>query len=716
MFQRFRTCYGTIIGGPLDTLGPRQRAFFINQKLDRGVIAGPTATSQNEAAKTGFKSKVDQMSHAITKKKTACNRDCPDACSIIATIENGRVTHIGGDPDHPVTQGFLCKRTSRFLKRQYDPNRITTPMIREGKQWKEASWDEALDLVAKKMLELRDTLGPASIMHYRCGGSLGIMKATSDYFFQLFGPCTIKSGDICSGAGDEAQLMDFGHVDSNDLFDLLNAKTIFLWGKNPFISQVHMLPLLKKAKAAGTKIIHIDPIRHRAADFSDQYIQVAPGGDAALALGMVSFIASQEGLDSKAKEYCDNHDQFIELATSKTIEEWSNIAGVKVEEVESAAEAFSNGPTTTLVGWGMQRRRNGASVIRTLDALAAVTGNVGVAGGGVSFYFARKSAFDLDFVDDSLAPRTIPEPQLGVGLESAADPPVEMVWVTAANPVAMLPDSNRVQRALKERFTVVVDSFMTDTARCADVFLPTTTLLEDNDLIGAYGHHYITESRPVIEPAGKAKTDYEIVAMLAPRVGVGHPFDQNIEFWKKKLTHSLAEQGITMEKLREDIDQQGALLNPVAKKVVFADRKFKTPSGKVNLITVFMDPATKGNDHFPLRLTAISTENSQSSQWEFGEQESVEQNSSDQEKNLATLTIHPDSACGKSDGDMVTIESKIGSMQVRLKFDDSQRIDIALMPKGGWLSAGRCANALIAAELTDHGEGACYYDTGIRIV
>lgn len=654
------------------------------------------------------------MSHAIIKKKTACNRDCPDACSIIATIENGRVTHIGGDPDHPVTQGFLCKRTSRFLKRQYDPNRITVPMIRIEDEWREVSWDEALDQIATKMTGLRDTLGPASIMHYRCGGSLGIMKATSDYFFQLFGPCTIKSGDICSGAGDEAQLVDFGHVDSNDLFDLLNAKTIFLWGKNPFISQVHMLPLLKKAKAAGTRIIHIDPIRHRAAELSDQYIQVAPGGDGALALGMVRWMADNDCLESEAPGYCDHYEQFMELAKSKTVEQWAEIAGVNTAEIIEAAKAFADGPTTALVGWGMQRRKNGASVIRTIDALAAVTGNIGIAGGGVSFYFARRSAFDLDFVDDSLAPRSIPEPKLGIGLESATDPQIEMVWVTAANPVAMLPDSNRVRRALRERFTVVVDSFMTDTAQCADVFLPTTTLLEDNDLIGAYGHHYITESRPVIEPAGQSKTDYEIVSMLAPRVGVGHPFDQDIEFWKKKLTRSLAEQGLSLETIRGNIDKRGAILNPIAEKVVFADRIFKTSSGKVNLITEFMEPVSKRDVTYPLRLTAISTEDSQSSQWEPGVQEPIGSNG--ERGSLATLTIHPDSASGKSDGETVTIESKVGSMQVKLKFDSSQRTDIALMPKGGWLSVGRCANALIAAELTDLGGGACYYDTGIRIV
>ncbi len=646
------------------------------------------------------------MSHAVTKKKTTCNRDCPDACSIVATIQDGRVTHIGGDPDHPITQGFLCKRTSRFLKRQYDPERITQPMIRTDGQWQETTWEQALSLIAKKMLQLRDTNGGASIMHYRCGGALGIMKAVTDYFFQLFGPCTTKSGDICSGAGEEAQYIDFGHVDSNDLFDLLNAKTIFLWGKNPFISQVHMLPLLKQAKAAGTRIINVDPVRHRGAKFSDEFIQVAPGGDAALSLGMVRWLSENQALDPAAADYCDHLETFLALATSKTLDEWAALAGITKDEIVLAAREFANGPTTALVGWGMQRRKYGAAAIRTIDALSAVTGNIGIAGGGVSYYFARRSAFDVDFVDARLAPRRIPEPELGIGLEKASDPPIEMVWITAANPIAMLPDSLRIQRALSERFTVVVDSFMTDTAMVADVFLPTTTLLEDNDLIGAYGHHFISEATPVVKAAGQSKTDYGILQMLAPMVGVGHPFDEDVEYWKRKLTQTLADSGHSLDVMRSEIETQGAMLNPLAAKVVFADRKFATVSGKVNLITEFMEPPSNGPrpEEYPLRLTALSTENSQASQWEPGIS-----------RGIVVMTIHPSAANGNSDGDTVTIESRIASMKVRLKFDPGQRPDIALVPKGGWLSEGRCANALIEAELTDHGGGACYYDTGIRI-
>ena len=138
------------------------------------------------------------------KVRTSCNRDCPDACGIVATVADGRVVKIQGDPEHPVTRGFLCYRTSRFLERQYDEDRLTTPMIRRGDHLEPATWDEVLHRIAEAMLRIREESGAAAVLNYRCGGSLGMMKHVTDYFFERFGPVTIKSGDICSGAGEAA--------------------------------------------------------------------------------------------------------------------------------------------------------------------------------------------------------------------------------------------------------------------------------------------------------------------------------------------------------------------------------------------------------------------------------------------------------------------------------------------------------------------------------
>jgi anaerobic selenocysteine-containing dehydrogenase len=635
------------------------------------------------------------------KLKTACNRDCPDACGIVATVEDGRVVKLQGDPDHPVTRGFLCYRTSRFLERQYDPDRLVTPLVRVGSRFEPISWDGALDLVAEKLLRVKSESGPAAILHYRSGGSLGVLKAVTDFLFERFGPVTVKSGDICSGAGEAAQEADFGVSDSNDLFDLANSRTIVLWGKNPYVSSVHLLPILRSARARGARLVLVDPVRHRGADLCQLFIQPRPGGDIALALGVARILFERGLADPDARRYCDHLDEFRALAFRRTIAEYAALADVRPAEIEALAEAYGRGPSAILVGWGMQRRSNGSAAVRVLDALGAISGNLGIPGGGVSFYFRRRGAFDLGFLRGlAAAARSIPEPLLGRGILEASDPPIRIVWVTAGNPVAMLPDSRTVARALETReLTVVVDSFLTDTARAAHLVLPTTTMLEDDDLLGAYGHHWLSESRPVAARPAGVKTDLEIAQELARRLGLEEDLAGDAEAWKRRLLRKISPLGVTLERLRE-----GAARNPLAPVVLFEDRTFPTPTGRVNLIReVDPEPPCPDPDR-PLLLMAISSEKAQSSQWPSRTQEGP-----------ADLVVHPEAVAGLRDGDLAVVESEIGSLTVRLRLDPGQRKDVALMAKGGWLHRGRSANALVAARLTDAGGGAVYYDTPVRI-
>jgi len=636
------------------------------------------------------------------KVKTACNRDCPDACGMIATVESDRVVKLEGDPEHPVTRGFLCYRTNRFLDRQYDPARIATPLAQHSGGFVPISWEEALSRIAEAMLRIRDESGGAAILHYRSGGSLGLVKHVTDYFFERFGPVAIKSGDICSGAGEAAQATDFGDSDSNDLFDLLHSRTIVLWGKNPYASHLHLLPVLREAKDRGTRLIQIDPIRHRGADLCDVYLQPRPGGDAALALGVARVLFERGLTDPRAGEYCDHLGDFRTLAFSRDLEGWAELADVRRDEIETLAEVYGDGPSAILVGWGMQRRERGSAAIRVLDALGAVSGNIGVSGGGVAFYWKRRGGFDTSFVrGKAVAPRTIPETLLGRGILEAADPQIRMVWVTAGNPVASLPESRTLARALASReLTVVVDSFLTDTARCADIVLPTTTMLEDDDLLGAFGHHWLTEVRPVVPPPAGVKTDYDIVRELAPRVGLDGEFSGDVESWKRRLLAKVERRGAALDDLRA-----GAVRNPLAARVWNADRRFSTPTGRIQLIReIDPQPATPPPDR-PLFLTAVSTPKSQSSQWPASTQNGP-----------ATATVHPDSAGGFHDGDVARVQSEIGSLIVRLKLDPRQRRDMLLMDKGGWLHAGRCANALIRARETDAGGCAVFYDTPVRLL
>jgi anaerobic selenocysteine-containing dehydrogenase len=465
---------------------------------------------------------------------------------------------------------------------------------------------------------------------------------------------------------------------------------------------VHLLPILKEAREKGARIVMIDPVRHRGADLAELHVQPRPGGDIALALGIARRLFDSAKVDPEAASYCDHLDAFRSLAFSRDLESWAALADVTKHEIERVAELYAAGPSAILVGWGMQRKANGSATVRVLDALGAISGNLGVSGGGVSFYFKRRGAFDTSF-GGSVAepPRRLLEPLLGREILDAADPAIRMVWVTAGNPVAMLPESHTVQRALETReLTVVVDSFLTDTARTAHLVLPTTTMLEDDDLVGAYGHHWLGEVRPVVAAPDGVRTDYAIAKGLAERLGLHEHFVDDIETWKRRFLGRVSDKGASLEAIRD-----GYVRNPMAPTILFADRKFKTPTGRVNLIHAADPEPARPTAERPLLLMAFSTEKAQSSQWAHPRGQD----------GPAVATVHPAAANGFDDGDIARLASELGAMDVRLKFDARQRRDVVLLAKGGWLRDGRCANALIPAVATDAGGCAVYYDTPVRL-
>jgi len=392
------------------------------------------------------------------------------------------------------------------------------------------------------------------------------------------------------------------------------------------------------------------------------------------------------------------------LAFSRELTEWAELADISVDQIETLADLYSNRPASIVLGWGLQRRANGATSIRAIDALAAISGNMGIPGGGVSSYFKRRGAFDNSFIKGAdVAPRTIPEPLIGPGILAASDPPIRMVWVTAANPVVMLPESDTVARALRStELTVVVDSFMTDSAKCADIVLPTTTMLEEDDLLGSYGHHWVATMNPVIPQPEGVKSDYEIVQEIAKRVGMAETndgeFSQSVEWWKRRMLKPIADKGGSLEEL-----ERGAVKSPLAPEILFSDKIYATEDGKAVLLANADPTPSPTTQERPLLLMAQSSEKVQGSQWLPADEENF------------VAKVHPDSAPGLSDGDMISVESKRGAITVRLSLDSKQRRDVILMPKGGGLTKGLCANLLINAELTDAGECANYLDTPVTI-
>ncbi|MFZ9887968.1 MAG: molybdopterin-dependent oxidoreductase [Myxococcota bacterium] len=640
-------------------------------------------------------------------RRTTCNRDCPDACSILAEVEEERVVRLRGDPQHPVTQGFLCYRTSHFLSQQYSPERIQQPWLRREGRLVPISWEEALDFAATELRRIRSSFGPEAIFHYRGGGSLGYLKALTDLFFERFGPCTVTGGNICNGAAEAAQHLDFGDHESNDIFDIENAKSILLWGKNVYTSSPHSIPVLKRAREKGATLTLIDPLHHDTAKLCDRYIQPRPGGDFALAMAVSRVLLDEGQLASARGEWCDGLEAWERLVRRRTVEAWAAQADVTRDEVSHVAAALTNGaPCTLLLGWGLGRRYNGGTTVRALDALGAVTGNIGCKGAGVSFNWGRRKPGDFGFLAHN-APRAIPEPLFGPAILEASDPPVRAVWVTAANPLVMLPASGVTEQALRSlELLVVVDSWWSDTAKLATLVLPTTTLLEADDVVASYGHHYVGVARPVVPPPAGARSDLEIFQALASRVGLGDVLEGSAREWQARIVEpKLKTHGITLLDL-----EQKTVRSPLAAKVAFEGRRFPTPSGRVRLLgDGDVDATHEGNvldavaDEWPFELMSVSIRGAQASQWVVPLDGPLE------------ATIHPDSAGDFSAGDIVLLESPEAGIPVRLRFDPRQRRDIVCVPKGGDHLGRRCANTLLQARLTDMGQGAALYDQRVRL-
>lgn len=658
---------------------------------------------------------------------TTCNRDCPDACGIAATVQtlddgSEKIVRLQGQKEHPITRGFLCYRTSHFLEQQNAPDRVLSPHIRRDGQLQACSWDDALDHIASQMRRVVDESGPSAIFHYRSGGNLGVLLNVTELFWQALGPVAEKSGDICTGALDAAQDLDFGGRDSNDIHDLENARHVILWGRNVFACSPHTVPILKRARAGKMKttLTTVDPTYHRTSALSDVVIQPRPAQDFALAMAVAHLLFATGRTHPDAAKWCANLDAFRALCESQPRSVWQKLADVDDAAVEHLANALASGPTTVLIGWGMGRRRAGGAIVRAIDALCAITGNIGERGASASFYFDRKrsvrkiAAIAKDTFDFAFQPppRTVSEPLLADALDATT---TRLMWVTAGNPVAMLPGSARIARKIEEVETVVVvDTWWSDTAKLADVVLPCATLLERNDVVPAYGHHYIGRAHAVLPPAGEAKTDVEILQALAPRLGledrlrsVGF-FDDDTT-WLKRFSAPLADAGVSLSTL-----EAGAVRSPLAPKIAWKGRRFATTSGQAELVTALpaeveqaLSTFTGGASaaRYPLSLLSLSHPKSQSSQWV----------TSGKPEGPAECTVHPQAAEGYLDGEVCRLQSAMGEMVVRLKFDANQRPDVALVPKGGAFLEGKSANTLVRPAVTDIGEGGALYDEGVRL-
>jgi anaerobic selenocysteine-containing dehydrogenase len=642
----------------------------------------------------------------LEKVLTACTRDCPGSCSIIAGIENGKVVSLKGNPDHPYTQGFLCPSTAKYLQeRHYNSQRVLNPLLKVEGRWKKISWNQALDIIAEKLLKNVKEYGSESILYYQGFGARTALRILNKRFFNLLGGVSTLYGTVCGGIGQSGQEIDMGTRISHDPEDHLHSRNIIIWGRNPAITDIHLWKIIKKAQKKGINTIVIDPIKTRTARLVSQFYQPKPNSDAYLALAMAKIIIRDKLYDVEfLKNHSENFSNYLQIVDKYTLEDLSLKCDISQENIEELARIYVDGPSSIITGWGLHRYKQGHLTFRMIDALAAVSGNIGVSGGGVSQGFDEYGFFDHSWNADEMAPkaRKLPMPIIGQAILDAQAPPIKMIFITAGNPVAMCPNSGKVKNALKSvDFVVMVDHFLNDTSQEADLFLPATNFLEELDLVGGYGHNVVAPLNPVIKPRGEARSELWIFQQLSQRLGFADDMKGSAKEWLEKLASPLIKEGFTIDELmKKPVRVPSPPLTP------FIDKKFYTRSGKFRFISSF-EMEEKENEEFPLRLLSIMPGN-----WIGSEIPEEEHGEGYLEINVNPLIIEYE---GLEEGDLALLESKIASLPVIIRADKESRIDCISTYRGGWMSFNKCVNVLTEDIISDKGDGTPYYETRVRI-
>ncbi len=516
---------------------------------------------------------------------------------MLGYTRNKKLVKITGDQKHGYTNGKLCPKGYNYLSHVYHPERLKYPMIQNKRgsgEWSRISWDEALDIICQKMIELYDRFGSnLSLALNKYSGNFGLLHNSVEGFFNSLGQTSRAIGSPCWSSGLDASFYDFGDYKNSDPKQLSYADTIILWGSNPVWTSMHSVPFIYEAKSRGATIITIDPVYTATAKKSDIYVQINPSTDGALALALAKIIQEKNGMDEAfIKNYTYGSDLFLNDLESVELDDLSKECGISKENMEKIAETMLYGRNTMIwIGFGFQRNVNGGQNVRAINALMAMTGNIGKKGAGV--LYAQKASmkftnsiiqyFNHGFTEEDCV-RSLHMNDFAKALQEANDPPIKMLWVSCRNLLTQNPDQNLLKKLMQDlELIVTVDQFMTPTANLSDIVLPTTTNFEEWDIVPSYWHHWIGVNEPAIDPYYESKSDIEIARLLANRLNElrpgfsTFPYEKTIEeFIEDEFTDELYEyMGIT--NWRDLLEGPKKVDLP---EIAWEDKAFETPSGK----------------------------------------------------------------------------------------------------------------------------------------
>jgi anaerobic selenocysteine-containing dehydrogenase len=680
--------------------------------------------------------------------KGACPHNCPDTCGWVVTLDaDGTPTKIQGDPDHPYTRGWLCTKVNRYLEWVLHPERLRQPLRRVGAKgegrFEPISWDAALAEITDRWKELIAEHGPESILPYSYSGTLGAVQCeTANRRLWARMGASWLDRTICSVAGTEGLRVTVGGSFGTDPESVVDSRLVLLWGTNPASTAPHFIPWLDEARRRGARVVMVDPHRSLTAQRADLHLMPRPGSDGAIVLAMMHVLFAEGLVDEAwAQEHTVGLDALRQRVCEWTPSRAAEASGIAADQIAALAREYgTTRPSLIRTSMGLQRHSNGGATIRALACLPALVGDYGRPGGGLLYSTGGYLAWPLPALcppelaanSPNPAPRTINMNRIGAALLDA-EPPIRSLYVFNSNPAAVAPNSRRVVEGLSrpDLFTIVHELFLTDTARYADIVLPATSQLEHWDLHKAYGHLHLAVNRPAMAPLGEAKSNWEVMGLLAERMGYDEPaFRQTAE---EIIRDVLAQggpmvEGITWERLLEEGHCRLNVPRPV---VPFADGRFRTPSGKVELFSQQLadqglDPlpdwvpdieSREGNPEscrkHPLQLVSAASHYFLNSS--FGNVPHLRRRHGD-----PSVELHPADAAarGIGDGDWVEVANDRGSFRARAKVGETVPRGTAFTPTVWWSQHapdGRGANWTTNDALADYAGGATFHGNLVEV-
>src|SRR5215213_3259886 len=651
----------------------------------------------------------------------ACPHDCPDTCAMHVTVEDGRATKVTGDPDHPITVGFLCGKVSNYLDRVYSEERILHPLVRDGGHFRRASWGDAIDIAAEGLLRAREEFGGESILPYSYMGTQGLIQGNvmSARVMNALGASNLER-TICATAGYTGTAMAHGVSPEVDPEEWPNARYLLVWGWNPLSTAPHLWRKLLDARKQVARLVVVDPFRSRTARVADEHLRPLPGTDAALAIGMMTAIVDA-GLHDEdwCRAHADGYEELLAELGRTSVEECAAACGVDAEAISRVGREFaSTRPALLRLGVGAQRHAGAPAAYSTIASLPALTGAWKDRGGGFSYIplatAAALSSGPLEREHLRERPgRTINMSRLGEALtEAALDPPVKALVCWNSNPAAIAPDQERVLEALRrdDLFTVVLEQFMTDTAQHADVVLPATTQLEHLDVLFSWGHHYVTWNEPAIEPRDEAKPHTETFRLLAARLGFEDPcFRQSDAELVDQLLAGFEENGLRERGWTKVDLGQGP--------VPHAKGGFGTETGRATMHARYEPPAEVADEalaeRFPLALVTPKTHLFLNSTFANQRRQHSAQPSPE-------VVVSPGDAAarGIEDGATVRVFNDRGSFSCAARVSDDARPGVLVAPMGWWnddYPDRRSGQATTSQLLTAEGNAPTFNDNRVEL-